>query len=291
MFPFDLPGPSFLKFYALFALAVIVAVYFTRRLYESGPTPQIDATDPYLFACLRDGPKEVVRVVTLGLVDRGQLEMSDRNVKWGPQARIDPQRPRIEQAVMRYFEPAADVSSIMEDRSVLSVAAADYEEELRRHQLVPDQTMQHSRRVLMGIAAALLAGVAGVKLAVALSAGRSNVLFLIVMTVLALYLAWRSLNPYRTPAGNEFLASIRSMFAGLRRRRSSLRAGSGSREVLWLTALFGVASLPATAFPFVHDFRERAASAGGGGDGSCSSGGGGGAGCGGGGGGCGGCGG
>src|SRR5215831_13834622 len=256
MFPFDLPGPSFLKFYALFALAVIVAVYFTRRLYESGPTPQIDATDPYLFACLRDGPKEVVRVVTLGLVDRGQLEMSDRNVKWGPQARIDPQRPRIEQAVMRYFEPAADVSSIMEDRSVLSVAAADYEEKQRRHQLVPEQTMQHRRRVLMG-------------LAVALSAGRSNVLFLIVMTVLALYLAWRSLNPYRTPAGNEFLASIRSMFAGLRRRRSSLRAGSGSREVLWLTALFGVASLPATAFPFVHDFRERAASAGGGGDGSC----------------------
>src|SRR5262245_10580229 len=108
MFPFDLPGPQFLVFYALFALAVILTLNIGRRLHEAGPAPQIDTTDPYLFACLRGGPAEVARVATLGLIDRGQLVISDRRVKWAPHTRIDPRRPRTEQAVLRHFEHEDD---------------------------------------------------------------------------------------------------------------------------------------------------------------------------------------
>src|SRR5262249_15656495 len=111
-------------------------------------------------------------------------------------------------------------------------------------------------------------------------------LFLILLMLLALFVVWRSGNPYRARAGDDVLAGIRSMFSGLRRRAASLRPGSGSREVLWLTALFGVAGAPAGAFPFIGDFRDRTASGSScGSSGGCGSGG-----CGGGGGGCGGCG-
>jgi uncharacterized protein (TIGR04222 family) len=294
MFPFDLRGPEFIVFYALFSAVVIGAVWILRRRDEAGTTAHIDATNPYLFACLRGGPVEVVRVATLALIDRNQLDIRRGEIRWGSRPWKDPRRPRIEQVVMRYFEQPGRFAAIARDRAVLAVAEADYEEELRRHRLVPDETARQRRRALLRIAVIFLVGVGGVKLGVALMAGRSNVLFLIVMMMVALYVGRRSLNPYRTRAGDDVLANIRSMFAGLRQRRSLLRAGSGSREMLWLTALFGAASLPTAAFPFIRDFHESSAiragtscSAGGGGSGGGGASGGG---CGGCGGGCGGCG-
>src|SRR5262249_26301359 len=155
---------------------------------------------------------------------------------------------------------------------------------LRRHGLIPDDSLREVRRALMLLAVAFLVLVGGGKLAIAIAAGRTNVLFLILLMLLALFVVWRSGNPYRARAGDDVLASIRSMFSGLRRRAAWPRRGSGSREVLWLPALFGVAALPAAAFPFIGDFRDRTASGS-----SCGSGGDGGSGgCGGGGGGCGG---
>src|SRR5262249_42728417 len=146
------------------------------------------------------------------------------------------------------------------------------------------------------IAVAIILGVGVLKLMVALAAGRGNIILLLTMMIFAPYFVRRGLNPYRTRVGDDFLASLRSMFTGLRQRRASLQPGSGSREVLWLSALFGVALLPAEAFPFIRDFRERyslevrsggcgggggcaSGSGGGGGGGGCGCGGGGGGGC------------
>jgi len=166
----------------------------------------------------------------------------------------------------------------MTQPQALTAAAAEYEAELRRHQLVPDEELRNARHRFLLTAAACLVGLGGAKLIVALSAGRSNVLLLIGMMIIAVIAAWKIGNPYRTAIGDSYLASIRSMFSNLRGRASSILPGSGSRELLWLTSLFGVAALPSSAFPFVSGS-------------SCgSSCGGGGGGCGGGGGGCGGCG-
>src|ERR1700730_2306480 len=99
MFPFGLPGPRFLFFYALFAIAVIVALYFGRNHYESGSPPSIDLKDPLLFACLRGGPKEVVSVATLGLIDRGLLRATGRTITRSPEAKPELVRRRIEKEV------------------------------------------------------------------------------------------------------------------------------------------------------------------------------------------------
>jgi hypothetical protein len=106
--------------------------------------------------------------------------------------------------------------------------------------------------------------------------------------VLAVFLAWRIHNPYRTSLGDDYLASVRTLFARLRQRASALKPGSGSRDLLWLTALFGIAMLPASAFPAIAHVWPKPATGSGSscGSSSCGS-----SGCGGGGGGgCGGCG-
>jgi len=292
MFPFDLPGPQFLGFYALFASAVIAAFHFGRRQYESGPIPSIDLTDPFLFACLRGGPKEVVRIATLGLIDRGLLKAegaSGSMLTRAPEAKPELVRRRIEKEVLSYFERSADIDSVLERPAAERVAAEDYEDQLRRYQLVPDAEMLKTRFLFLAATLAALIGVAGTKLAVALSAGRSNVLFLIVMMAIAAFVAIKIRSPYRTALGDACLDGVRSMFSGLQGRAASIRPGSGSRELLWLTALFGAAALPTSAFPFVPQLwpKPRQSSSSGCGS-SCGSSGG--SGCGGGGGGCGGCG-
>src|SRR5712691_6851432 len=173
MLPFNLPGPEFLAFYAVFAIAVIAALYFGRKRYESGPLPLADLTDPLLFACLRGGPKEVVRVATLGVIDRSLLQTTGSLVTRSPQAKPDLVRRRIEKEVLSHFEHPAEIDSILERSSVLRVAAEDYEDQLRRFQLIPDTGMLKMRFLFLIAALAALIGVGGTKLVIAYSAGRS----------------------------------------------------------------------------------------------------------------------
>jgi hypothetical protein len=109
-----------------------------------------------------------------------------------------------------------------------------------------------------------------------------------VLTIAAVVAAVMIGNPYRTSLGEAHLAGIRGLFADLRRRADSIQPGGGTAELAWLAAVFGLGAVPASAFPFVREFRaKREVSSGSGcGTSGCGSGG-----CGGGGGGgCGGCG-
>jgi uncharacterized protein (TIGR04222 family) len=287
MNPLALPGPQFLLFYALFALAVLLALYFGRRTLEKGPLPTIGLKEPYLFACLSGGPAEVIRVATIGLVDRGLLTLVGGTAHLAREDAPALGQARIEKRILESFRGGASLASAAQAEGLLAAARADYEHRLVSFRLLPNGEARHLRQLLLVAALALLIGMGGAKIWVALKSGRTNVEFLIIEMILACIVAWKIHNPYRTRRGDDYLASVRSLFANLRQRADSLRPGSGSRDVLWLTALFGVAMLPSSTFPAIAHVWPRATSTSSG-SGCGSSGGG--SGCGGGGGGGGGCG-
>jgi uncharacterized protein (TIGR04222 family) len=279
MFPFNLPGPQFLLFYAAFAAAVLAALYLARRRFEQSPPASINVNDPFLFACLRGGPTEVVRLAAIGLIDRGLLQVTGSVAIPAPQVApesVDRQvekettthgfgrrnhatesvRRQVERETMRHFAQGAELSSAWHAEAPLQ-AAEDYEAHLRRDRLVPDTDIDSFRRRVWAAAAVALAAVGGAKLAIATTEGRSNVGFLLALLMVAVIMAFKIVFRYRTAAGDSALASTRSMFGHLRRRASSIMPGSGSRELLWLTALFGAAALPAATFPFVDKFRTK----------------------------------
>jgi uncharacterized protein (TIGR04222 family) len=287
MNPLALPGPQFLLFYALFALAVLLALYLVRRALENGPLPNLSTKEPYLFACLNGGPAEVIRVASIALVDRGLLTLTGGTANVAREDAPTFGQARIEKTILDYFRGGASLSAAAQDKGLLAAASADYEHRLTSYRLLPNGEARHLRRLLLLAALALLIGMGGAKIWVALAAGRTNVAFLIIEMVLAVFLAWKIHNPYRTRLGDDFLASVRSLFAGLRQRAASLQPGSGSRDVVWLSALFGIAMLPASTFPAIAHVWPRPATGSGSSCGAST----GGSGCGGGGGGgCGGCG-
>jgi len=285
MNPFTLPGPKFLAFYALFAGATLVGLYLARRYSEGGRLPDLAVKDPYLFACLNGGPAEVIRVATLGLVDRGLLRVSGGRVSLAPGFSAASGWSAIEREILTYFGNPATIDEALKSWRLLNFVRTTYEVPLQNHRLVPDTAGKHQRYKLLAAAILALWGVGGIKLWVAWMAGRTNVIILIVLMIVSAIAAVNIANPYRTSLGSAYLASLRSLFSSLRNRAASIQPGGGSRDLLWVAALYGAGVLPVSAFPFVRDFWPQRGSSDGGS--SCSSSGGS---CGGGGGGCGGCG-
>jgi uncharacterized protein (TIGR04222 family) len=285
MNPFDLRGPDFLLFYIILSAVLLTALALFRRSRESGPLPSLQLEDPYLFACLKDGPKGVLRACTVSLVDRGFLQVSQGTVSHSaaPPAGTSGQT-KVEKEVVGHFRVPQRFDKVFSDTFTVD-AAKEYEKTLRSHNLIPDGACFRARlKGLAAVIAALLLA-AGIKIAIAISRGHSNVEFLIVLVVFAVVIAFKVGNPYRTSRGSAYLRSVRNLFTDLKGRAASVRPGGETKELLWLTALFGMSALPASAFPFIREFPTPSSSSS-----SCSSCGGGGCGGGDGGGGCGGCG-
>lgn len=284
--PFDLPGPQFLAFYVFVALIVLVGLWLIRGAAEGGPIPRIDTSDPFLIADLRGGPNEALRVAAVSLIDRGLLvvDESERTLTTKPEASA--LRP-IEQALQRKFARARPATDIFDDFD-LKVACFAYEDTLTRLGLLADDDMRRARLRRLGVAVAILLGVAAMKIYVALQRGRTNVMFLIVLAFVACIVAFRLSSARRTARGDALLGDLRRLFGRLRDRAATIRPGGVTAEAALLAAVFGLGALPAAGFAFVRRLYPRAATRG---ASSCSSCGGScGSSCGGGGGGCGGCG-
>lgn len=312
MNPFDLRGPEFLLFYFLFALLVLTAVVLLRRLGERENSLKPPLDDPYLIAFLRGGEMETLRVAALSLTDRGLLKLksssspsifssaaASRLELADPHAINEVKRP-IEKRVLEAFQTAQPISTAL-DSLVGCEACINYAANLEQLGLLPDPKARASRIRRYQMAIAILLGVAGLKILIALLRGHTNILFLIVLSAVAAYAAWRIGNPFRTERGEKFLQDVKSLFSSLHLRANSLRPGGATADLVWLASAFGLRAVSPVLFPQVSALLPRRQARGGhwgDGDGggffsscgssSCGGGGCGGGGCGGGG--CGGCG-
>jgi uncharacterized protein (TIGR04222 family) len=264
MNPFDLTGPQFLLFYGCVGVAVCLALRAARRKDEDSERPAPALDDPYLFAALRAGGEECVRIATMALVDRNLISVN----KSGRSATVlarnveDVQRVTrgVEQAVLRACanprSPEDLISSVKNDSSVES-----YTDALRRMGLLPDERRKQARLRRFTWAALVLAAISLVKIAVGLSRSRP-VLFLVIETAAVIAVALVISNPRRTAAGDRLVASVRALFSNLKSRAASIRPGGATTELVWLGAVFGLAAVPAIAFPHRRLFAPQAASSG-----------------------------
>jgi len=286
--PFDLPGPDFLFFYAILGVLVIGLLWLARQTSEAADAPRIDYSDPYLLAYLRGGGPEVVRVVTVSLIDRGLLKASDDQLVAANQSAASIASRPIEKALLQHFRFPAKTSSAFTSPAILSTCQA-YRDTLQRFGLLPDESTQRARLWRFGVATIVLTCVAALKIFIALQRGRTNIFFLVLLAAFFVFIAMRVHNPLRTRRGDALLADLRNLFASLKDRAPMLRPGGESADATLLMAVFGLDALPAALFPYAKRFQPRSTASS---TSSCGSacGSSSGSSCGGGGGGCGGCG-
>lgn len=254
--PFDLPGPEFLIFYAILGAFTIGLLWFARRTSEAADAPRIDYSDPYLLAYLRGGEKEVIRVVTVSLIDRGLLETKDDQLVAANKNAVNIIRRPIEKALLQHFRLRAKASSAFTSPKILS-SCQEYSDALQRLGLIPDESILRTRLWRLCIAVILLTGVAALKILIALQRGRTNIFFLILLAAFFVFIAMRVHNPLRTRRGDALLADLRNLFASLKARAPMLRPGGESADATLLMAVFGLDALPAALFPYAKRFQPR----------------------------------
>src|ERR1700682_3134214 len=179
--PFNLPGPEFLLFYLVFGALVLLAMVLLRRSAEMDQSRKVSLSAPCLIDCLRGGKNEVLRLATVSLIDRGLLKVTDSQLSAASPTAAKGVRLELEREILSYFDSTKDAASIFSEWRFES-ALRSYEEELARLGLLPDANLKTARWRRLGWALALLGGVAFIKIVAALSEGRTNIQFLIVLT-------------------------------------------------------------------------------------------------------------
>jgi uncharacterized protein (TIGR04222 family) len=270
MNPFDLRGPQFLAFYAALTLLTLLVIRWLRRSSEmrlqpvggtakrdlvlSHTHPELSQSafaDPYLIAYLRGGAAETIRTATVSLVDRGLLSLEGEKVRTSSTGSRTEVRKTVERALLEYCATSSDPRRLYKD-SKLVEACHEYEQQLVMRNLLPDETINADRRVVFNGAIAVLIAVSAVKLIVAFARGRSNVLFLIILTVAAVVAAYAVAFPRQTAAGKAFLDEVRNLFSALKLRAAQIRPGGATAELVLLVAVFGTDAIKGGDFAWTR---------------------------------------
>jgi uncharacterized protein (TIGR04222 family) len=258
MNPFDLPGPQFLIFYI--ALAVGVHVLFkplARLITERSPGPgsgfpfDLRNADPYLIAYLRGQSNETARVAIISLLDRGLLKFEDGFLVAVPGA-VDQVRRPLEREGLWAFQRPAQAALIFRN-GAFDKACEGLRNELARLELIPDSSGQARLFLLRVGLLAVLVGVALAKILIAFERGHYNVVYLIMLTIIASIALMKRKALLRTRKGDAALAELRSNFASLKQRAADIELGGGSRDLPMLAAIFGITALGGAALAQAQD--------------------------------------
>src|SRR6185436_17424948 len=84
--------------------------------------------------------------------------------------------------------------------------------------------------------------------------------FLIIFMVVAVGITFAVWSPRLTAQGKATLEDIQALYAGLKDRAYSLRAGGATAEAVMLAAVFGLTALEASAFAYTRTLFPKAVS-------------------------------
>lgn len=283
MNPLDMRGPEFLLFYLVYGVGVIGTAWFLRRAWTSSLPPPTASRwmpgyypregDAYPIAVLRGGPLEAARTLVGRLLAADLLVLEGGSLRSSPEAAGADQRlaPIEEEALAAVSGPAplASRDAVSRIAQALEPRTREMQEELERQGLLygPDQRRRFRTLFLLTLLA--VPGLGVTKLLVALSRGRTNVGFLILLLVVYTLLVVLLLRPRRrTPTGDRYLSWLRDTHQEL---VAVLRKGQGERqgEMVLAAGIYGLAALPALSTlgaesPRRRDPRADAGSPGGG---------------------------
>jgi uncharacterized protein (TIGR04222 family) len=259
--PLDLYGPEFLVFYLAVGTVINILVRSAIRLKEGGGDlaetrlqfESAKLTDPYEIAYLRGGPNEAVRVASVSLIDRGLLTVegdNDNRLKTKDNRSVDLANKAIEKWVLLKCLTSQRASDLFFDPTLADACKA-YEDKLEHHGLLPNPDQIMARRMIVGLGLLILIGLAVTKILVALSRGRHNIIFLIILCVLFSYFVAKASRKRRTRNGDRFISDLKSLFSSLRTRGKFMKAGGATNELALLTAVFGLSAASSDAFPYI----------------------------------------
>lgn len=262
-----LDGPSFLNFYGLVAIVVLIATFLALRFSDrtdQNPPPQAPSRlDPIETAFLVGGVNNVIQTVLYDLYQHGYVYFDGaERVEPGHKTPEPGALDKLHKRVLEGVQSRPKVGEVFQNRAMrreIEEMCAPIIERLRREDLLQPESVKRAKLWALVLGCATLLGLAAAKVAVALSIGKSNVSFLVMLSlfstaalaVLAAYLT----RAHTSRRGEAYLEAMRLAYAGrlteaAARARDYHAAPNGSYAFegasLALIGLFGYAALQDT---------------------------------------------
>lgn len=253
MNPFQLTGFSFLAFYLILGILMqfgLRAWISNRERQGDVPTPQL-SSDPYQIAYLRGGEQEAMRVASISLIDRDLLKADGEQLQTSGTSAIEFAKRPIEKAILAHFKSGGSADSLFISAPARA-ACEQYRLTLQEHRLMPGSEEFMLRILPILCALALLVAVSAIKINIAFSQGRHNVIFLIILTIIFGIFTLTAYGKRITGRGEAVLADLRILFARLKTRAVAIAPGGDTNEAALLAAIFGITALPLVNFPFLR---------------------------------------
>jgi uncharacterized protein (TIGR04222 family) len=261
MNPLDLTGPEFLRFFLPYGICVLALAWLLRAAaqYTLGPRPDARWTpgaypregDAYAIAFLRGGAPEAVRTVMARLVGAGLLNVESRLVRSLGEPDVGAvQLQPIEQTAWSALTPGVPMPASEAEQRVRDASwehLASIETLLTGEGLLLGYEGRRAYWFLTALAWLATAGLGLAKLAVALSRGRTNIGFLLILVAAFTFAVFRWLSPPRqTNPARRYLDWLQESHRGL---VAMLTAGqrNGAGELALATGIYGLTSIPALA--------------------------------------------
>lgn len=258
MNPLDLTGPEFLRFYVPYGLCGVALGWLMRMVLERLPGPEPSARwtpgtypregDAYAIALLRGGRPEAARTFLGRLVSAGLLEVDDRQVRAVPgmqeaSAQLQPLERTAWHALQSHL-PLAATEAQQRLESALDADLRAIDGELAREGLVPAGSRKTALQALLLATWLAVGGLGVLKILVAISRGRLNLGFLILLVLGFTWLIVRLLRlPRQTQAARRYLDWLQESHRGLVRLLESGRRDHAG-EMALAASIYGLAAIP-----------------------------------------------
>ena len=296
----DMYGPHFLGFYLIVIVTVLALgrwrVWSADRTWEDNREFPDEPVNPLEVALLRGEINEVLRLTVVELVQRGYLGVREQKLlgfTTGEKLAQSPTSPdprllsAIQRPVFDFFEQPRIASNLFSDsalRDCFQAQCAEAENRLVNHQLITPQDVRRKSFQTAFLAALVILGLGGYKLAVAIAKGKSNVGFLIFLGFLGTIAAVLVCQaPRVSRRGKLYLKKLQDRYYRLKSGLQGLTHAVDDTGLIFAVALFGLTVLKGTPYEnLIATFRQANSSSGGCGGSGCGGGGCGGGGCGGG---------
>jgi uncharacterized protein (TIGR04222 family) len=248
---FDLRGPDFLFLYTAIGACVL---FLARARMNAGERDdviaRIDLKEPLTIAYLRGGVTEVLRVAAFSLVDRGLLLFDGRTLCANSKIAASLVRRPLEKALLERLASPTPTRRMLADRA-LRVACEGYAQALRERSLLASAKTYAARMPIFLLGSAILGGIAGIKIIVALNRGHTNIAFLAIIALICLAILLDMYRRERTARGDRALADLKVLLAGRKAQSHRVEPGGASDDALLLAAVYGFGVLPAQSFPYL----------------------------------------
>ncbi len=239
----DMTGPQFLQFYIL-AIGVAAVLTWALRSQWGSSITKVSLKQhwqPYELCFMRRGARETIGLIIYNLLESKYLIKEGNEVKYNPKAPKNKELTAVEQKVYDHFGRTRHrIKDVIKDKDLQKEIKDHYRslgEDLISKKIFFSEEARWFMRILTYLILFAILGIGLYKFLLAIEKGKTNVGFLIALSVVAfLILPVIGRLPRLTPIGRQF-------FKDLETAHEPLKNSEGLDQQSLYLAVFGMAML------------------------------------------------